>query len=480
MSYYDSFEFLQGMVEKTSNVENQITEEDILKRYDKCEWSRKFILDRSPQIILMGGRRGAKTTNVSAKIGFTDLFYKPEMSDSFIFYASKTFDHAMSMMWEKLKNFRDFYDITDWNMSRESSGVIQTPRCQIRLLGFNDIDSIGKALGQPFKLFAIDESQEIRSDILQTVTRDAGAWGILDASGQVVLLGNPPRNKYHFFSQEWLGNRYPRYHTNLYKNPFLSKEKKDAFIEKQRQIRGEIKGEESPEFRRMAFGDVVFESSNSVFTITPDNYYTKAPDYNELEIIVGVDLGWRAHDAIVVLGWHKTRKDEQGKIYLLEEHQAKRQSMQELAKQVDDIAEKYGAKVVVLDTGGLAIKSLPDLVARYSKRQWIPAEKREKVAWIKLLQTEIRHARFLLKEDSLFLKEINLIEWDETHEKLNDKLHHSDLLDAILYGSRYCLTNLKEHIIETKFTDSWSEEKKRLAFGSEKQDDWSIVGNDDW
>ena len=471
--------FIEGMLNQTQSKENKVTEIEIFDRYKKLKWGKDFITDNSGQIILLGGRRGAKTTTFAAKIGWTDLFFKPEMNDSFIYYAAKTFDHAMALMWKKLLNFRDFFEIEDWNMNQESKGIIKTPRTTIQILGFNDTDSIGKAFGQPFKLFGIDECQEIRSDILKAAVRDASSWGTFDASGTVALLGNPPKNKYHFFSQEWLGNRYPRYHTNIYKNPFKTKEEKDDFIQEQRRIRGEIAGQETPEFRRMAFGDVVFEASNTVFNITEKNYYIKKPQ--QLYPIIGVDLGWRAHDAIAVLGWNKIHKDVPGKTYLLEEHQHKRQSFQELGEQVDRIAEKYNCSTIIMDTGGLAQKAIPDLTARFSKRHWIPAEKKNKNAWIKLLQTEIIHERFLLKHDAEFLKEIPLIEWREDKEGLNEKLHHSDLLDAILYGMRYCLTNLKDIIAEGDKTRLWDSTKKKLAGLQGSTDDtWAGIGDDDW
>ena len=467
-------DFAEGLLDKAGIKTNKVKRTDILDRYSDVDWAVDFILNESPQILVMGGRRGAKTTNLSAKIGFTDLFRNPGINDSFIFYASKTFEHAMGLMWKKLVNFRDFFGIEDWNMNRESSGIIQTPRSEIKIMGFNDIDSIGKALGQPFKLFAIDEAQEIRSDILQTIVRDAGSWGTLDSSGSLILCGNPPRTKFHFFAQEWLAGRSKNYHTSLFKNPFLNKEAKEKFLDEQRSLRGEKKGEESPEFCRMAFGDIVFESSHSVFTVTDDNYYENPPE--NLQYIIGVDLGWRAHDAIVVIGWHKTSLKEPGCAYLIEEHQAKRQSFESLGAQVDRIAERYGANTIIMDTGGLAVKAVPDLTARYSKRHWVAAEKKDKVAWIRLLQTELIHKRFKMKDNALFLKEVPLIEWDETHEKINDKIHHSDLLDAILYTVRYCLTNLQDITkTETDITRLWSDDKKKLAFRNIEDNSWGAM-----
>ena len=469
---------ISSSIESASYVDSKVKEDDYIKKYAGVKWAPKFIRDTSQQILLMGGRRGAKTTNVSAKIGWTDLYFKTEMTDSFIFYASKTFDHAHSLMWNKLKAIKEFYDLDDWDMEGESRGVVKTPRNTIRILGFNDVDAIGKALGQPFKAFFIDESQEIRSDILKTVTRDAAAWGAMDYKGTVVLLGNPSRLKYHFWSQEWLKADCPKYKTSIYENPMLTDKEREDFFDEQRKIRREKKGEESPEFRRMAFGHVVFESSNSVFNITPKNYYEKAP--KNLQKVIGVDLGFRQYDAIAVLGWSEAEvPGEYGKIYLLEEHQEKNKSNEELGKKIDEMCKKHDVYTVIVDTGGLGVKVLPDFMSRYSKTHWEAAEKQDKIMWIKLLQTEIAHGRFKIKKDCNFEREASLVEWDEHTDKLNDKVIHSDILDAVLYGARYCYTNLvhERQDVENEKIDYYEQFYKNM---NPPVDDWAITSNDSW
>ena len=468
-----NIEFLSGLVERASLKTNEITEKRVLDSYKELNWGPSFIKDQSPYILLMGGRRAAKTTTLAAKIGFTDLFFKTQIKDSHIFYCSTTFDHAMSLMWKKLVFFQEYFDIKDWDMNKKSTGIIETPRCIIRVLGMNDIDAIHKAFGEPFKLFIIDEAQGIRSDILRILKKDAASWGAFDADGTVILAGNPSRFKYHFWSQEWLGGRAKNYHATIWENPFKTLEEKEKFLDEKRKAEGEVKGKESAEFRRLAYGELVFESSNTVFSISPRNYYEEAPD--NLKKIIGVDLGWKAHDAIVVLGWHKGNKDEEGKIYLLEEHQKKEQSFQDLVDQVNAVADKHEANIIVIDTGGLVQKSLPDLVNKYTRRQWVAAQKgKDKLKWIKVLQTEIRHSRFLVKQDCLFERETSLIEWDDNLEKINDKIHHSDILDAILYAMRYCHNHLTSVVTDPDDISMWDPVKRRLATPELKEDDWAV------
>ena len=466
----------QGLLEALSHKKHVITEEQLLKPYSTVKWAPEFIKDNSNQILLMGGRRGAKTTTTSAKIGWFNLFFKPHMKEPAIFYASKTFEHAMGLMWKKLKYFKDYFGIGDWNMKRESAGVIQTPRGDIRVLGFNDVDAIGKALGQPFKLFIVDESQEIKSKILQYIIRDCGSWGTLDAKGTVVMLGNPPRDKYHFFAQEWLAGNCKKYHTNIYKNPYFNSKDTEEWIDQERKIRGEIKGKESPEFRRMHFGECIFESSQNIFTITDDNYYEHAP--LDLETIVSVDIGWKGHDACVVLGFNRKLGDDFGNIYLLEEYYNKRQSMELLVQQADALAEKYKSSTIIADTSGLAQGGVETLIQRYSRRSWMLEKKKDKLAWIKLLQTEITHNRFKFKKDAQFLKEIPLIEWSEKHEKINDDMYHSYLLDAILYGNSYCNNYIAPPKKRVNRLAGWDEAKIRMAFPNETTKLWD--GSDSW
>ena len=476
-------DLIEGLIERTGDESKIPTVNEIISYYKGVSWAEKFILDHTQRIVLVGSRRAAKTTNIAAKIGYTDLYYRPEITDSYIYYASTSFEHAHDLMWRKLENFKKMFDINDWNMNAKTRGIIRTPRNVIRILGFNDLDSIGKALGQPFKLFVIDEAQEIRNDILRIVVKDAGSWGTLDASGTLVLAGNPCRHKYHFFSQEILKERCHIYKASIFDNPFLSKEKKEKFLAEKRKIEGEVKGKESPEFRRMAYGHIVFDSSNMVFNITPENYYIQSP--MNMTKIIGVDLGWRAHSAIVVLGWRKGKPEERGNIYLLEEYQETKLSFEKLAEKVDEIAERHGVHTIVIDTGGLGEMALPEMISRYSKRSWIPTKKRDKLVWIKTLQTEIRSGRFKVHKDCLFERECNLIEWEDKSDKINDRIHHSDLMDAIIYGVRYCHNNLSEVTNEEynfrNITRNWDDYKKKLADPPPRNDEWTHdVPDDCW
>ena len=90
---------------------------------------------------------------------------------------------------------------------------------------------------------------------------------------------------------------------------------------------------------------------------------------------------------------------------------------------------------LVGDSGGGGKKTLQDM--NHQEKLFITsASKHDKLSAIKLLRDKIREGKFFVRRDSIFYREVDLIAWDEHKTKIDDRLYHSDILDAILYALR--------------------------------------------
>ena len=464
---------------------NQIKVEQYLNIYRKSQITIDYITDFTNKYqMYTGGRRGMKTTGHAGKIGFCDLFFQPEASDSFIYYAAKTVEHARALIWTKLKKIKEWHSLDDWDFSKDSKSMILTPRATIRLLGLNDLDAVSKAFGMPFKLFIVDEGQEIRDDIYTATIRDGARWGAYDNNGVVVGSGNPSRNKQAFYSKEWMHNKkIKKYWTNLYKNPLKTMEENEAFLQGIREERGLKKGEEDNHFLRMGKGEWVFDDSEQILQPKEDqNYFTSLPA-DAYKYIIGVDVGYSAYDAIAVLAYTQASEKGSGKIYLIDEFQKKKQDFRQMSLKVHEFCQKYNCRDIVIDTGALTVKALPEIAQRYSNYSWIPAEKSGKMAWIETLKIEINLGNFKMRQGGIFDLEIPKIQYNEKGE-LDEVLHHSDMLMAITYPFRY-ITNYifksDARYLRSGQQDFIRKKKIRNPFIEKDDNSWSdIISNPSW
>lgn len=475
--------FISNALHQTKKI-IKISEKKFIEIFEDFDLAKEFILDKSRQIMITGGRRGCKTTSCAGKITHTNLFYKPEITDAHCFYAGRTFDHAMDLIWQKMRNIKRVFDISDWNM-KDSSGKIETPRGNIRVLGLNDMDSIVRAMGMPFKIFIIDECQEHRDDVMRAVVRDGASWGSFDHLGTLILAGNPARSKHTFYAKEWLYNdNIKKYHTSIFKNPLKTSQEIEDFLEEQRKIRGLTKGNEDPEFRRMGFGEWVFDQEDQIFKPDNSNYYNSLPE-GVYQYIIGVDVGYSAYDAIAVLAYKEKSKSKYGEVYLIEEIQERKLSMDQLTEKVHQTAMKYNVKEIVIDTGALVVKVLPEIMSRYSQYTWIPALKQQKMAWIENLKAEISRGTFKMKKDCIFDQEIPKIEYSADRKGLNEKLHHSDILMAIAYPFRHIYNYIalhQESIIDHKEEEEIGIVDQSIKEANDYDSGWDSdsFSSDDW
>lgn len=144
-------------------------------------------------------------------------------------------------------------------------------------------------------------------------------------------------------------------------------------------------------------------------------------------------------------------KQAMGKRWLIYEYKARRTGLAELAEAVKAGLETVKSRVLPMgvnfaawiysDTGGGGKKMVYDLQTQH-KLPVRPAYKRDKESAIELLQDEVAAGSFMIPIDGAFAQEIEAIVWTKDSDtgeivrKIDDKIFHPDIMDAILYSMR--------------------------------------------
>ena len=196
---------------------------------------------------------------------------------------------------------------------------------------------------------------------------------------------------------------------------------------------------EHPKIQRECYGRWTVDLDSLVFKYSEEkNHYETVPEFQKMETVIGVDVGFDDSDAITVLGWGTNDK----RCYLLEEHIRSKQGITELAEQIEVLIKKYDPLRIVMDTGGLGKKISEEIRKRYSL-PIVAAEKSRKFEFIELLNDAMRTKRFFAKKTSQFAQDCLLVEWDydktTPEKKVISDGFHSDACDSTLYAYREAL-----------------------------------------
>ena len=384
-----------------------------------------------------GGARAGKTAGNKGKLVYYDLFHFPQIP-GYIIICGPTEKKAKELYWNSLRRLKTYYNLP-WSF-KVGEGLIETRNNSILFRGLKDISNAQKDQGRKIKLCIVDEPQTIRADVLEHYMNSVIIPRTIEVEGEICLTGNPPHFFHPFIQKEYdnPGNR--QILTNLFDNESISYEKAHGFINSERKRRGFKKGEEDAAFRREFYGEMVFDNESTIFKATEKNLFAELPKgRSEYEKVMGIDLGYKDSDAIVVCYYDR----EDHSIYVVEEYEKAEQTYEQLMQIVFETSSSHGGiEIKVMDTGGLGLKGVESLMDKYSV-DFIPADKGSKMNYVEMLKSEIVANRIFFKKDSKLLKEFPQIVYNWNREKIDDKSYHSDLLDALLYSFRYIHSHLK-------------------------------------
>ena len=190
----------------------------------------------------------------------------------------------------------------------------------------------------------------------------------------------------------------------------------------------------------------------------------------------------KAKDAVAVIAYH--RLSRKSWVVLEAEYDTstddKVDHIEAFATILRATYEKYTIEgqtplAIAFDTGGVGERIASLMSYRYNVPGIIAAKKSNKMTWIEVLRSELYSGRLSLKEDSLFLSEVDQIIYTERRKEIDDEQGlHSDIMDAVLYAMRH-LHNLHPEVKEKPKTEEekiFEKIKKEHMEGMKRNSGW--------
>lgn len=384
---------------------------------------------------MITGRRTGKTVMTAILPAYLEKFH-PEWKGDYG-YASSDVGYIKKLYWEKIVFYLKAFGIKYLERNVYNYIVLPQSGRMIIFHSLKDGEAAKKTRGFEHKCMLYEESQSVRQDILRETVEEHAGPSVLDHKGFSLCFGTPPKiHRSSYFLKRHRNKAVKSWDgINVFDNPFIKRENALEFMKQERLKRGLTEGSEDPKFRREILGELVEDKESVIFPLGKSHVYKKLPD--DLNVVNfyftgGIDIGFDDSDAVVVLLYHPKSKTW----YLDYEYEKSGESTAELARVLSEVGRKYNGEVYWAgDSGGGGKKTIYDLSVNWGIMVET-AVKRDKLANVIMLRDLILQNRFFVKEDSLFLRESDLICWNEDRSKVDDKEYHSDLLDAILYGMR--------------------------------------------
>lgn len=198
--------------------------------------------------------------------------------------------------------------------------------------------------------------------------------------------------------------------------------------------------DDHPTWRREYLGQWVAGRNFLVYRYVKykHDYSGQLPEGGKWIYVLGLDIGYRDGDAIVVLAYSRESYD----VYQVYGEKREKMNITELARWVHEVREIYPRlEVMVADYGGNGTKILHEL-ANIHRLYFQPAEKTEKNDFIDLFNTEFDAGRIHVLAGNPVSDEFIGNRWLEktvgTERKREDPSTPNDLCDAFLYAWRWC------------------------------------------
>lgn len=373
--------------------------------------------------------RAGKTTACAADLIDTAINFPGTISC----YITLARTSAERIVWPELKKINREYGLG--GIPNEVKLSLRFPsrgNSTIYLFGANDEAEIEKIRGlSNVILVYLDESQAMRSHI-KNLVEEIVAKRLYDTNGRCRMIGTPGPVLSGYYYDCCHSSQWSHHYWTMHQNPWILKKSgktPEELIEQDCKRRGV--SIDDPAIQRECFGRWKLDPDSLLLTYDPAiNDYDELPQ-GKYTYILGIDLGTRDADSLSLLAF----ADNSPVTYLVEELLTPNQLTDDLAKQIKTLMAAYPIMAMPTDAGGLGLKIVEDIVARYG----IPlkaADKREKLANYKHLNNALRTGIFKAKKTSRFAQDCNLLERDDdksTPDRIVVK-GHSDAVDSTLYG----------------------------------------------
>ncbi len=432
-----------------------------------------FIKDTSKYKTAVCSRRAGKTISCASDLIDTCL-KNPGVNCLYITLSRKS---AKNIIWNALLEILRIYNI-EHTLNNTDLTIRFGNRSTLYVSGANNESEIEKFRGIALFKVYIDECQSFRS-YLNNLIEDVIVPALTDYDGTLVLIGTPGPVPAGPFYEASHSSKWSNYKWTMRDNPWIEIKSKKSMDDILKNIR-ERKGvdESDPSYRREYLGEWIHDENSLVFRYdrNKNNYDLDLSHENNLDYVLGIDIGFNDADAITVLAYsHDT-----GNCYLVHEDIESGQDISTLAEKIKRYEEQYKPVRMVMDAGALGKKIQEEIRVRFGINV-IAADKHRKFEYIELFNSDMRKGKFFAHKDSRFAEDCMLVQWDKsTYDKLKiSDTFHSDVTDACLYAWRECKNyfKLEKGLIAPAYnSDEYGNYLEQLAMekaqNSENQEWW--------
>ena len=436
---------------------------------DLFDHQLKFIHDPAKFKTALCSRRAGKT--------FASCYYLIEEAaknpDALCAYIALTRSSAKRLMWLELKRANKKYHI---GKRFNNSELIATLRngSQIVLTGANDEADVDKLRGSAYRLVILDEAASFGPHI-DSLVEEVLEPALIDHDGSMAMIGTPNAACTGLFFRATTDPRagYSNHSWTIMENPHIPHAKEWL----DRRMNQKHWDEHHPVYLREWRGQWIRSDDSLIYKFSPEkNFYTALPEHeHDFEYVLGVDLGYEDATAFVIGAFCRDLPH----FYVGETYKQSKLLPAEIAQKIHEFRNIYNFTTMVADTGGLG----KSIVEEFRQRYQLPikaAEKKNKAAYIELLNSDLASGLAMVPEDSELLDEWRLLQWDEDRRK-EDPRFENHLSDACLYAWRESKHyTFREEPVGPEFGTAAYNEKMMDDYWTKKAQQITGAGEKEW
>jgi hypothetical protein len=386
-----------------------------------------FVKDPATRKTALCTRRAGKTTGVGFEL--LDALYDLVQGDCA--YIGLTRGHAKKLMFNhflKLKNTHNLKlteNRSDLTITCDKTGNT----CYI--IGANSEDDTEKIRGLKLKKIVLDEVASFKTHINYLIDEVLEPTTI-DLNGSIIMIGTPSANPLddNIFYRATTGQEkgWSNHSWSILDNPYIPHAKQWLDDYKVRKNWTD----DHPIYLREWCGIWTRDDSSLVFKYKKEKQdYEMLPDF-KWKYVMGVDLGFDDAFAIVVIAFSY---DLPNKCFVVDEYKKGDLIPAKMAQQIIEFKNKYNPLAIVADTGGLGKAIVEEFKQRY-KMNIEKAEKKDKLAYIEIVNGELISGSLKIKDNSELAKEMKVHQWDPDNREKEDDRTDNHLTDSLLYCFR--------------------------------------------
>ncbi len=389
----------------------------------------KALLDRTRRYLaVLAGRQSGKSHGGAMGA----LLLARQMRDVAILYVTSTDASVRKMAFEPAKRINRKLKLGGRCVSSPNPRVEFPNGAVVYFVGADGERTIERLRGTPnLVLCIIDECGLYDSDKLKQMI-EAVTPGLRPLSGALVLMGTPSLAG---AQGTWFdATQNPSFEQHRFN--YLDNDRVPSFVDVERLIDEELAAlgytRQSAYFLREYLCEFVVELAEKVYQLTEANLYDGEPPADLDVFAVGGDLGTSAHDALLTVGW---RKRDPSELWEVESKTAPGQDSLEFGVMARDVWKRRTPISIVVDPGGLGVKTIKTVKGLYPDMPIEAAEKPEVNIQVRAVNLLLEGRVLKLRRGGQLARELASPTWagGVVGSDIDEHGRHSDLVPALRY-----------------------------------------------